>query len=87
MNNNNLNPNFVLVPVAVPNQEVVTYSNAATDKARILTENRNKSGIYSWTKINGKVYIGSAQNISKRFNQYFNPNYLEVLLCLFVKLY
>jgi len=47
MNNNNLNPNFVLVPVAVPNQEVVTYSNAATDKARILTENRNKSGIYS----------------------------------------
>jgi hypothetical protein len=40
MNNNPLK-NSVSVPVPV-----VTYSNAATDKSRILTENKKKSGVY-----------------------------------------
>jgi hypothetical protein len=35
--------NSVSVPVAVP---VVTYSNAAADKSRVLTENKQKSGVY-----------------------------------------
>src|SRR6266566_7481515 len=36
------------------------------------------SGIYKWTnKINGKIYIGSSQNIRRRVSQYSNPNQLE----------
>jgi len=35
--------NMDSVPIAIP---VVTYSNAAADKSRILAENKKKSGIY-----------------------------------------
>jgi group I intron endonuclease len=57
---------------------VVTYSNAAADKSRVLTENKKKSGVYIWINLlNGKVYTGSALNISKRFYQYSNLNYLK----------
>jgi hypothetical protein len=39
------------------------YSNAEADKAQILTDNKNKSGIYMFTNfINGKRYIGSSEN-------------------------
>jgi hypothetical protein len=52
------------VPVAVP---VVTYSNAVTDKAIILAENKKKSGIYMFTNLkNGKRYIGSSLNLRNR---------------------
>ncbi|RPB17853.1 hypothetical protein L211DRAFT_528344, partial [Terfezia boudieri ATCC MYA-4762] len=52
--------------------------SAGSNKSIILKENRSRSGIYILINLlNDKVYIGSAQNISKRFNQYFNPNYLE----------
>jgi hypothetical protein len=56
---------------------VATYSNPDLQKDKIYSENR-QAGIYRWTnKINGKIYIGSSQNISKRFSQYSNPNYLK----------
>lgn len=52
--------------------------SAASTKSIILKENRARSGVYILMNLlNAKVYIGSAQNISKRFNQYFNLNYLE----------
>ena len=36
------------------------YQNAEADKAKILSENKNKSGIYMWkNSINGKRNIGS----------------------------
>ena len=36
------------------------YPNSETYKAQILSENKNKSGIYMWkNSINGKRYIGS----------------------------
>jgi len=44
------------------------YNNADTCKAKILSENKNKSGIYMWTNsINGKRYIGSSDNLNRRF--------------------
>ena len=53
------------------------YSNAETDKDQILSENKNKSGIYMWTNnINNKRYVGSSENLRARFMQYFNINYL-----------
>ena len=53
------------------------YSNAEADKALILKENQNKSGIYMWTNLtNGKRYIGSSNNLKIIFYQYCNENYL-----------
>nr|ATI20437.1 GIY-YIG endonuclease [Juglanconis juglandina] len=41
-------------------------------------ENKDKVGIYRWVNlINGKTYVGSSGNLSDRFRQYFNIEYLE----------
>ena len=62
------------VPEKVPPKY---YLNSDTSKAQILSENKNKSGIYMWTNnINNKRYIGSSENLRARFLQYFNTNYL-----------
>lgn len=43
----------------------------------ILKENKGKSGVYKWTNLeNGKCYIGSSVNLSRRLAQYYNLNYL-----------
>jgi len=56
---------------------IKSYSNAEADKAIILKENKNKSGIYMFkNSINGKRYIGSSDNLKRRFCEYFNTNYL-----------
>lgn len=54
-------------------EPVMTYSNADIDKVRILSDNRNKLGIYRWVnKKNGNTYIGSSINLSVRFYTYFS---------------
>jgi len=56
---------------------IKSYSNADTEKAKILFENKNKAGVYLWTNLNnGKRYIGSSENLARRFREYFNTNYL-----------
>lgn len=56
---------------------IKSYSNAEADKGKILSENTNKSGIYIWKNlVNKKQYIGSSDNLRRRFNNYFNPNHL-----------
>lgn len=56
---------------------VATYSDAGSEKETALKDNKNKSGIYRWTNlINGKSYVGSSVNLSRRFRSYFNGNYL-----------
>jgi len=53
------------------------YPNSDTCKEKILSENTNKSGVYCLTNLlNGKQYIGSSNNLRRRFLQYFNTNYL-----------
>ena len=53
------------------------YSNADTQKILILSENDGKSGIYMWTNlITKKCYIGSSDNLKRRFIEYFNVNRL-----------
>lgn len=60
-----------------PKTEGVKYTNADTDKLRILTENTGKSGIYVWTNLkNGKRYVGSSSNLKNRFRSYYNINRL-----------
>ena len=61
---------FGLLAAMVP---IKIYSNADTDKAQILNDNKNKSGIYLWkNNINGKQYIGSSINLTNRFRCYYN---------------
>lgn len=56
--------------------EAIIYNNSNTDKLRNLTD--NKAGIYQWKHIeSGKIYIGSAINLSKRLKNYFSESYLS----------
>jgi hypothetical protein len=62
----------------LPNLEpVLRYLNTDIDKANILTDNRNKIGIYRWiNNLNKKTYIGSSNNLSVRFYKYYSLRYL-----------
>jgi len=54
------------------------YHDAEICKDQILSDNKNKSGIYMFTnKTNEKRYIGSSDNLKRRFSEYFNDNYLR----------
>jgi hypothetical protein len=60
---------------------IKTYSNAEIEKKKILSENKNKSGIYSWKNlINDKHYIGSAIDLSNRLEKYYSIAYMEDVL-------
>jgi group I intron endonuclease len=60
---------------------IKTYSNAEADKTQILSDNKNKSGIYMWKNIiNKKQYIGSAISLSKRFHNYYSKLVIEAKL-------
>ena len=62
-------PGFVLVKI---------YRNADTEKLKILKENKGKAGVYRWGNlVNGKTYIGSSTNLSRRLLCYFNVSYLS----------
>jgi group I intron endonuclease len=59
------------------------YNNIDIEKLRILQESTNKSGIYYFTNLkNGKQYIGSSDNLRRRFLQYFNINHLLRYDCM-----
>lgn len=53
------------------------YENADSQKLAIITENKNKSGVYLWThKGSSKKYIGSAVDLSKRLYNYYLLSYI-----------
>jgi hypothetical protein len=63
--------NPVLLCAFVP---IKIYPNAEADKAIILSDNKNKSGIYRFTNlINGKRYVGSALDLYNRLLFYYSP--------------
>jgi group I intron endonuclease len=75
-------PIVPISPTASPKKTefcpIKTYSNAEADKAQILSDNLNKSGIYMWKNLqNDKRYIGSSNNLRVRFLKYFNTNSLR----------
>jgi hypothetical protein len=54
------------------------YSNADSDKLKILSENKGKTAIYGWThKESDKRYIESTVNLSKQLKNYLNKKYLD----------
>ena len=57
---------------------VFKYKNADTEKLQILTDNKNKAGVYLWLhKESGNMYIGSAINLSKRLKDYYSISYIS----------
>jgi len=57
------------------------YNNADICKDQILSDNKNKAGIYKWkNKINNKCYIGSSENLSCRLSFYYSNSSMESLL-------
>jgi hypothetical protein len=57
---------------------VICYYDARINKANIIQENKNLSGIYLWyNTITHEFYIGSTKNISERLQNYFSVGYLK----------
>ena len=65
---------IILFNINLPKQPVIIYNNAETDKLQILKDNKAKAGIYKWTHLeSGKIYVGSAVDLSKRLKNYYSP--------------
>lgn len=53
----------------------IIYNNAEINKLTILSDNKNRTGIYQWThNESGKIYVGSAINLSKRLFAYYSKS-------------
>jgi hypothetical protein len=51
------------------------YDNPDLQKKDIINENKGKSGVYRWVnKVNGKTYVGSSVNLSRRLKNYYSLN-------------
>ena len=52
---------------------VKTYSNADIEKKSIYEDNKKKCGVYCRTNLsNGRRYVGSSINLSKRLSWYYS---------------
>jgi group I intron endonuclease len=61
-----------------PATPLKVYANVDLQKLEIKEENKGKSGIYCFTCLtNGQKYVGSSENLGRRFSQYFNANNLR----------
>jgi group I intron endonuclease len=70
-NNNFLNNNESFVSAKI-------YNNVEINKLMIFKDNKNRTGIYKWTHLeSGKIYIGSAVDLSLRLRDYFNKSFLN----------
>jgi group I intron endonuclease len=59
------------------------YTNVYTHKAKILAENRGKSGVYRFTNLtNNKTYVGCAVNLKARIYKYFRLKDLLRAKCM-----
>jgi group I intron endonuclease len=59
-------------------KSVIIYNNADTDKSRILSDLKGKTGIYMWKhQESGTSYIGSAIDLSIRLLSYYMPSQLK----------
>src|ERR1700761_4694332 len=57
---------------------IMIYPNPETEKSTILSDNKGKTGIYQWKhNESGKIYIGSAFDLSNRLNRYFTLSWLK----------
>nr|UPX02785.1 GIY-YIG endonuclease [Fusarium sp.] len=55
------------------------YLNADVDKFKIIKEIKGKAGIYRWiNNTNGKSYVGSSVDLSKRLYRYYSLAHITV---------
>ena len=55
----------------------IFYKNYFLNHSNLLKENRNKIGIYRWIDIiDNQSYIGRFINFTRRFQEYYNINFL-----------
>ena len=53
-------------------------SDSDLDKERIILDNKNKAGVYQFINLlTEESYVGSSTNLSVRFRQYYNYNYIS----------
>jgi hypothetical protein len=70
-------PQVTLATVGVARETAFPIYNFLKDRNTLLKEYRNKSGIYLiHNNINGKKYIGSGMDLSKRLATYYFPSRL-----------
>jgi hypothetical protein len=70
MTNNNIN----LISIVL----IHSYLNYDIQNKQICRDNKGKTGIYKWINlVSGKSYVGSYIDLSIRFRDYFNINYLK----------
>jgi hypothetical protein len=54
------------------------YDNPKMDRPLILSDNKGRTGVYMWVhKSSGKIYVGSAFNLSRRFTEYYSSYNLK----------
>lgn len=59
-------------------ESIKKYNNAEKDRAKILEENKSKSGIYLITnEINKDNYVGSSYDLAKRLGKHTNIKYIN----------
>lgn len=69
---------IILLNKNLSNQPIIIYSNAEIERLQILSDNKGKTGIYLWThKESGKMYVGSAIDLSRRLKDYYTPSKLK----------
>jgi len=57
------------------------FNLATENKINIASSLNNKAGVYQWVNcLNGKMYVGSSDNLKRRFLEYLNPNRLNAEL-------
>ncbi len=60
------------------NKPSIIYENSLLNKKNIYKDNKNKSGIYRWiNRITNDSYIGSSNNLTRRFQVFFSEKYLK----------
>ena len=63
---------------SIPMSPVMIYINAETDKLKILSDNKGRTGIYQWQHVeSGNIYVGSGMDLSARIKSYFSESSLN----------
>jgi group I intron endonuclease len=69
---------FIKQPYILLSLIPIVYTNAETEKPKVLKDNNGRAGIYQWTyNESGKIYIGNAFDLSERLRQYYSKSCLN----------
>jgi len=68
-----------------PSSPVIVFTNADTQKLEILKYSKGKTVVYMWTNTrNGKRYVGSAQDLTRRLTMYYSYNRISKDLTMLI---